>query len=329
VFMKFLNKIIPSDKKINLNDSLQAFYGKHRSGWLYALEALKSLHNDNGILFDSFIERSFNWHPQGKQIHREPWVGVIHVPPNVPEWFQHEQSNDAIFATKEWQESFPHCKGLFALSQYHKRNLQKKLNIPIESLYFATEEPRVKWEWDRFQQNREKKIIQIGWWLRKLHTIFQLDVNKYKKRYIKITYADVDSVMAHERGVLKKEGTFDDKMYDTASDLGFLQNSAYDELLAENVVILNLYDTSANNLISECMVRNTPILVNPLEAVVEYLGEGYPLYFSSLEEAAEKADNFDLIYDAHQYLKKNPIKLKLTSKYFKTSLAKSEIYNNL
>lgn len=330
--INFIKKILLSsdtNKKINLNDSLKAFYGQHRSGWLYALKALKSLHNDNGILFDSFIERTFNWHPKGKQVHREPWVGVIHVPPNVPVWFQHEQSNDAIFSTKEWQDSLPYCKGLFTLSKYHKKNLDTKLSIPVNALFFATEEPRLKWQWEKFCRNPEKKIVQIGWWLRKLHTIFQLKTDKYKKRYIKITYADVDGVMAHEREILKREGQFDDKMYDTAMDLGFLENSAYDTLLSENIVLLNLYDTSANNLITECIVRNTPILVNPLEAVIEYLGEAYPLYFHSIEEASEKADNNDLIYKAHLYLKNSPVKEKLTAEYFKQSVINSPIYQNI
>ena len=40
---------------------------------------------------------------------------------------------------------------------------------------------------------------------------------------------------------------------------------------------------------------NTPIVINRLPAVVEYLGADYPFYFNSLEEARDKALNFDLI----------------------------------
>ncbi|GAG20838.1 unnamed protein product, partial [marine sediment metagenome] len=128
-----LKKPGKTPRKINLNDSLEAFYGKHRSGWLYALKSIKSLHNKKGILFDSFIERTFNWHPKGIRSHREPWIGVIHVPPNIPAWFS-DQSNDKIFETSVWKESYPYCKGLFTLSEYHKKSLEKKLDIPIDSL---------------------------------------------------------------------------------------------------------------------------------------------------------------------------------------------------
>jgi hypothetical protein len=58
----------------------------------------------------------------------------------------------------------------------------------------------------------------------------------------------------------------------------------YDELLSQNIVFVDLFDASANNTVLECIVRRTPIIVNRLEGVVEYLGEDYPLYFSELSE---------------------------------------------
>ncbi|GAG25573.1 unnamed protein product, partial [marine sediment metagenome] len=79
----------------------------------------------------------------------------------------------------------------------------------------------------------------------------------------------------------------------------------------------------------ECIVRNTPILINPIEAIVEYLGEDYPFYFNSLEEAAQKAENFDLVYKAHRYLIDHPIKKKLTGEYFRESFINSSIYRSL
>jgi hypothetical protein len=62
---------------------------------------------------------------------------------------------------------------------------------------------------------------------------------------------------------------------------------------------------------------------------VEYLGEDYPFYFSSMEEAAHKAEDFDLVYQAHQYLLNHPIKEKLTGEYFLKSFVDSEIYQSI
>lgn len=328
-YMNVLSGAKRYEKKIDLSTQMGGFYGQHRSGWPYVLSLLKKLHKHRGILLDSFIERTFCWHPEGPRTHRQPWIGFIHVPPNVPKWFQHEQSNDYIFNTRYWNESFPNCRGLFTLSRSHKKSLEKKLDISVNHLIFPTETPRVKWNAKKFIANREKKIIQVGWWLRKLHTIFQLPTQKYKKIFLKVTHADLDSLMKKEREILIREGQFDEKMYETVQQVVYVPHSDYDKLLSENIVIINLYDSSANNTVIECIARNTPLLVNPIEPVIEYLGKDYPLYFSSLEEAAEKAEDIDLIEQTHQFLVNHPIKKKLTGEYFLESFTKSDIYESV
>ena len=99
--------------------------------------------------------------------------------------------------------------------------------------------------------------------------------------------------------------------------------------LSENIMFAELYDASANNLVIECIVRNTPLLINPIEPVGEYLGREYPFFFSSHEEAVQKANNLDLVRQTHEYLKNHPIKEKLTGEFFLKSFKNSEIYNNL
>ena len=59
----------------------------------------------------------------------------------------------------------------------------------------------------------------------------------------------------------------------------------YDDLLTNNIVFVDLFDASANNTVLECIVRRTPIIINNIGAVSEYLGKDYPLYFENLEES--------------------------------------------
>lgn len=89
---------------------------------------------------------------------------------------------------------------------------------------------------------------------------------------------------------------------------------------------MDLYDSSANNAVIECIARATPLLINPIPAVVEYLGKDYPMYFSSLSEAAEKALNTSLILDTHEYLKNCETRKKLSPEYFLRNFEKSEVY---
>jgi len=316
-------------RKIDLGDQRQGFYGQHRSGWYYVLEFLSRLHAAGGVRLDSFIERTFCWHPEGPRANLRPWIGFIHVPPRVPEWFQSEQSNDFILQTDLWKRSLPFCRGLFTLSRYHRLELEKRLSLPIDDLFLPTAEPELKWSWERFAANRDKKVVQVGWWLRKLHAIFMLPCRSYKKIFLRVTHTDLDGLMRRERRLLLGGGEFSDAMYDTVEQVRYVPHEAYDRLLSENVVILDLYDSSANNTVVACIVRSTPLLINRLEAVVEYLGEGYPLYFGSLEEAAAKLENQELLLAAHRYLEALPLRRHLSGEDFLQRFVNSRIYQSL
>jgi len=316
-------------KKIDLSSQLTADFGRHRSGLKYGLYYLKKLHNPGGVVFDAFIERTFCWDPEGIKPHLVPWIGIIHVPPKIPLWFNYHQSNEMIFKSEAWGKSLPYCKGLFTLSGYHRRHLETRLEMPINSLFLPTEFPGEKWTWDKFTANNEKKIIQVGWWLRKLHAIYQLPETGYKKIFLNIEHQSLPRLMKTEKEILIKEGTFDDSMYDTVETVNFLSNKDYDKLLGANIVFIYLYDASANNIIGECIARNTPVLVNPLESVKEYLGEDYPFYFDSYEEAVKKVMDSDLIYKTHRFLVDHPVKEKLDGEYFFKSIADSPIYRSL
>jgi hypothetical protein len=312
---------------VNLKTQLDEYFGNHRSGWAFAVKSLAPAHDPRGIYLNTFAEKTFCGDPRLAVAISEPWIGIIHIPPGIPDWFLAHQSNDAMFATDAWQKSLTHCRGIYTLSQYHKSNLEKKLDVPIAALLHPTEVPPAKWSLEAFERNPDKCIVQVGWYLRVLHSIFELPDTGMQKIFLRATNEPhLNELMAMERQIRKWGSLFDESMYKTARVLNFLPNEQYDQLLSQNIVFLNLYDASANNAIIECMARNTPVLVNPLEAVREYLGEDYPLYFSCLEEAAEKARDYSLLFKAHKYLESLPIKSQLTGQHFLESLLNSDIF---
>lgn len=83
-----------------------------------------------------------------------------------------------------------------------------------------------------------------------------------------------------------------------------LPNDGYDELLASNIVFLNLVDCSAVNTVIECIVRNTVIIINRLPALEEMLGPNYPGFYNTLEEAAQLCDDVKKIYEIYNYITK-------------------------
>lgn len=80
-----------------------------------------------------------------------------------------------------------------------------------------------------------------------------------------------------------------------------LSDDDYDTLLSENVVFVSLIDAAAVNTIQECIVRNTPLFVNPLPAVVEVLGPDYPLYFTDISQVPSLM-TLENITAAHEYM---------------------------
>ena len=62
---------------------------------------------------------------------------------------------------------------------------------------------------------------------------------------------------------------------------------------------------------------------------MEYLGEDYPFYYNSLEECAEKAEDLNLVKEAHEYLKECATRKKLSQEHFKKTFEESEVYNLL
>ena len=315
---------------VDLGNQISAFYGNHRSGWAFAVNSLADLHTPDSVYLDTFIERSFCWSPEGVKPHLRPWIGFIHVPPFVPAWFQYDQSNQAIFKTSAWQESLPHCRGLFTLSKYHRDYLQPKFDFPVDHLVHPTEFPDRLWDWHEFEANRNKRIVQLGWWLRKLHAIHQLPETSYQKTMLRPSEQDyLKQLFNKEKQQLMANGELHESMYDSVEVLKFLPNDQYDQLLSNNIVFLNLYDSSANNSVIECIARGTPLLVNRIAPVEEYLGPDYPLYYDTLSEAANKVMDFGLIRETHEYLMECETRKKLTGEYFQQSLLESDVLLNV
>ena len=82
--------------------------------------------------------------------------------------------------------------------------------------------------------------------------------------------------------------------------LKFDENN-YNKIFNNNIIYLNLYNSTCNNVVLECIKSNCPILINRLKSLEDYLGEEYP--YDTHEEAERKCNDLKLIYRTHIYLK--------------------------
>ena len=105
---------------------------------------------------------------------------------------------------------------------------------------------------------------------------------------------------------------------DTVKFIEYLENDDYDKLMTENIIFINLVDASAVNTIIECIVRTTPIIINKHPAVVELLGEEYPLYFKS------RSNDYASINIEIDNLLKTDCKIRKAHKYLRN--IKKDVY---
>ncbi|MEA5550660.1 tetratricopeptide repeat protein [Anabaena cylindrica UHCC 0172] len=362
--ISFNNEKLQSIARGKINLGQQRVFASHRSGWNFAIQAISSLHNPQGVLFDGFLEHTFlfpddqfgsrsprilakmradgvfeslaNSEEKGIVPYKTPWVGFLHNPHRMPIWFHYHRSPQKLFEKQIWQDSLPQCVGLFALSHYYGDWLRKETGKPVSVLIHPTEIPEKQFDFNQFIANPQKKVVQIGWWLRKLHSIYQLPLAKgnslgYEKVRLGFLFPSSETILAQ---LMKIEGRIykievDPAYVENTTVIKYIPDDTYDDLLSMNIAFVDLYDSGVNNAIIECIARATPLLVNPIPSVIEYLGEDYPMYFHSLEEAAEKALDTALVLETHEYLKSCETRHKLSANYFLDSFCNSEVYKSI
>jgi len=278
---------------------------QHCQGWKHVAGYLKSrmIHNDRGVYLIDFFDKDIDQPEIVDVCHSNPWVGFVHMAPGV-DLPENTTTLSSLFRRLErkrlMEPLFSNCKGLFVLTRYLKRYLEEKLAdfcIPVE-VYCHPKELTMQHSPKRspplqngdardevetgtpgapgfglkeYLQQKKRRIIHVGKYLRNTDSFHSLEVPK----------------------------NFTKQMLNNA-----LSDGEYVSLLTNSIVFVDLYDASASNMITECIVANVPLLINPLPAVMEYLGENYPFYYRTLREAADKLANDHYIVLTYHYMNK-------------------------
>ena len=260
---------------------------QHCQGWNDIVDYLQSrlIHNDQGTYLLDFFDNSILC-PQILNIcQRHPWIGFVHMASGKELSHHHQIGNKTdqntliglwsnLKNSNSFRSVFDQCQGLFVLSKHLQNYLEEYLpsqlpySIPVEH-YYHPKDISVQFQLQAFMNRKKRKLVHIGKYLRNFESFQRLKVpNNYIKHILNFS----------------------------------LNNHDYLQLLTSSIVFVNLYDASASNLIVECLLANVPIMINPLPSVIEYLGEKYPFYYHSLEEATLKLTNDQTIIATYHYL---------------------------
>lgn len=324
--------------KFNMNGVL-TFVG-HRFGWSYVLSLLTPFHGLNGATLDGFIDSTFRWNhlatpPLNERAlpYQRPWVGFMHNPVlRMPEWFtSHEMQPGSFLRAPMFHASLPYCKGIYVLAKPAAEFLGNILPIPVNHIYHPTGVPLPEhmFSMDKFDANPDQSVVQVGWWCRRFRTLYDLH-SPYKKVFLNPHINNRASVESLRKVEANTQGyKLTEQEQSAVYHQDFVSDQDYDVLLSNNIVMLHLYDVIANNVIIECMARGTPVLVNPLPCVVDYLGMDYPFYFKTVEEAGKKLGSRSLIAETAEYLRTSGVVDKVRPETFLRDIQATPIFQSL
>ena len=227
---------------------------------------------------------------------------------------------------KIFLDSLKNCHGLFALSDMVKQYLAEHIPIPIaQVLYPITSFPEhLKFSWDKLEGETLQRVLFIGEFLRNFQAFHDLEVLAgYQKVFLKAP--DINFENLYNCNMEKA----DLKTNSSVVIIDRVPDEDYDKLLSSSIVFLSLYDAPANTTVTECLGRHTPLVVNRLSGIKDYVGKDYPLFYDTLEQATELLRSRGKLAEASRYLATHCSKTQLTGEEFVKSFASSAIYQCL
>lgn len=307
---------------------VEDFKGCHRSGWQYCLDHLMSFHSEKApLIFDNYIDRTFHWaHDIYKYTgiipFKSPWCGFIHhtfdeeySPFNVPNLFRNET----------FLESLKHCHALFTLSEDLALKILVLLKqygfgkVLVKSFTHPTETSKQLFTMEKFLANENKKVVQIGAWLRDTFAIYKLHPHKksaksrsssstkrlhlqkavlkgknmnnyFKPENMKLVVKNVPLV-EDENGNVPDEFTYDfgeNKLVNFTSNkfvLGLIQ-SIHDAWRSVEVLD-TLNNTNYDKLLSENIVFLKLVDASAVNTIIECIVRGTPVLVNRLPAVEE------------------------------------------
>jgi hypothetical protein len=290
----------------------------HRAGWACATGALARLHSPTGT-------RLYDWYDavlrDGRRL-TQPWAGFIHNMIDYPDEYGHKYRRlyalGNLRSCPTWEPNLACCRGLFTLCEHTARHLRTLTSVPVSAVPHPIPDDFPHFSTERFYNNPTPRVVHAGQWGRKFHALCDLKT-RWKK-----TMLHTGPVWEADFAAVRK--------YRPDCDIEVMEyvpHEQYDDLLANNIAFLWLYDAAACNTVLECLIRGTPILVNRLPALEEYLGEDYPFFYETLDGANAKVEDRGLIEAAHAHLETATIRPRLTADAFVAAVTESDVYRRL
>lgn len=284
-----INELVPFKK--NITDICLDFYKNHKwsqispsitffnnktsedkfNGYQLMSQILYSIETDKDIIIDSCVEKTFE--NAYNNFYKKPWLGII-------------RDIDCFTPNEYFNSSLENCLGIIVFSNYAKNKIK---NI-YENIYvapFPLNQNFKKFSMDNFINNTESTITQIG---------DNIDNQSIER-------VEINPELFFNKASLKKE-------IPDVKKINRLTNDEYSTHLSKNIVFLNIEKNNRIITVLECIQSATPIIVNRLPIIEEFLGKDYPLFYNNFYQACLLSSNLKEIENANIYLEKLSISSK-------------------
>ena len=301
-------------------------YGLHYFGWKNVINNFLQEYSNTPncyteqFFFDEWLEKLLVWGDRLenlqylKEIKKSElkMISFIHNPAFI-KWYDNnyaakvkneiiynsEHTNKNLYTKMEKFNLIDNIQYIYTLSNDHKEYLYYKcplLQKKLVSVFHPIEITGEEKIFDMMLFNQNKQIIHIGWWLRNFKTFIDF---KQPKEFSK--------TIVVKKGFEGEWNVFSTRYkMDNINILKELSNLDYEKLFMNSCLFLHLEDTTANNVILEAIKFNTPIIINRLPSVEEYLGVDYPLFYNNITELNKLQNSnyfLSLVEETHEYLK--------------------------
>ncbi len=213
------------------------------------------------------------------------------------------------------------------MKTYLENHLDDKIKVHFIK-HPITNNPPIKFNYEKFASLKEYEFVLLGRQLRYVSTLFYLTTSCNK---VWLTNNDSSILKDGISALAKKQYT---ERHPTPvpnaglnSNISFkhLSDNDYDKYITENIILIDLQNASANNSVLEMIVTCTPFFVNKIPAVIDYIGEDYPLYFDNVSDIENVINDRELLLEkykiTHQYLT-NLDKTDISYEHFNSEMLK-------
>jgi hypothetical protein len=252
---------------MKFNKIIQPLANLHYNGWQFIMDSVKEDIVDIGsnIILDSFVDSCF-W--RTKDNIYSNWVGIVHSVGSDPSGLHHQTLCNLV--QHHWFLKNKHtCIMLITLTKHTADILRNLIDIPVVNAYHPKTCEKI---FDIQKYLKNPVLNQSGFHARDIEKFVNFNSRIKKQLYVSEGYPKfcVARFLSNTSHNIEIKNCF-------------LNNYEYISNLTCGIGFGYYTDMAASNSLLEHIVSHTPIVVNKLPAIIEYIGEDYPLFYEDIQ----------------------------------------------